>query len=52
MGGHFGISPFHKFPNLAALLAEVREHRNSDRVFAAMVDSVVAGLDAQLQRST
>ena len=44
--------PADEFPNLAALLAEVREHRNSDRVFAAMVDSVVAGLDAQLQRST
>ena len=43
--------PADEFPNLAALLADVRQHRHGDRVFAAMVDSVVAGLDAQLKRN-
>jgi len=40
------------FPNLTALIADLHAGRHGDRVFAAMVDSVVAGLEAQLLRSS
>lgn len=40
--------PKGEFPNLTALIADLHAGRHGDRVFAAMVDSVVAGLEAQL----
>lgn len=40
------------YPNLTALMADVRARRHGDRVFAAMVDSVVAGLEAQLTQGS
>lgn len=42
--------PAGDYPNVSALMADVRAGRHSDRVFAAMVDSVVAGLAAELAR--
>lgn len=44
--------PEGEFPNLAALIGDLRARRHGDRVFATMVDSVVAGLEAQLLRSS
>lgn len=44
--------PDGEFPNLTALIADLRARRHGDRVFATMVDSVVAGLEAQLLRSS
>jgi len=44
--------PEGEFPNLNALIGDLRARRHGDRVFAAMVDSVVAGLEAQLLRSS
>lgn len=44
--------PEGEFPNLTALIGDLRARRHGDRVFAAMVDSVVAGLEAQLLRSS
>lgn len=37
--------PAHDYPNLAALVDDVRSRRHGDRVFHAMVDSVIAGLE-------
>lgn len=44
--------PAGEFPNVAALLDDVRRHRHGDRVFTAMVDSVIAGLAARLLRGS
>lgn len=44
--------PDGEFPNLTALIGDLRAHRHRDQVFAAMLDSVVAGLEARLLRSS